>query len=90
MAKLSELAAKAQRKPYPLDLEDGGPPIEIGHPVIGKWQEALEVNSLYEALAVLGAGEEDLARVKAVLPDQPLGTAGEIFADMRAHFGLGN
>ena len=88
--KLSEIAAKAARDPYELDLEDGGEVIAVSHPAIGKWQEALEGNNLDAFLTVLGVGEEDRARVAALMPDQVVGTPGELVADMRVHFGLGN
>lgn len=90
MAKLSELAAKAQRKPYELDLEDGAEPVLIAHPVAAKWIEAVEGNNLEGFLRVLGVSDADTARAAAAMPDQPLGTSGELVASMRVHFGLGN
>jgi hypothetical protein len=88
--KLSEIAAKARRDPYELDLEDKGEPVIVPQPAIDEWQEALQAPDLPALLTAMGVDPDDVARVRKAVGALPLGSAGELVADMRRHFGLGN
>ena len=88
--KLSELAARAKRDPFELDLEDGGAEITIAQPTVGQWAEAVAAPTVGDFLATLGVAPADVERVTAVMPGQLLGTEGGLVASIRARFGLGN
>lgn len=89
MAKLSELVAKATRKPYELELDDGSV-IEVPQPTLEKWQDAPFTATVHDFLVYLGVSEEGAARAQEAVGKAPLGTADWLLSDMRGHFGLGN
>ncbi len=89
MPKLSELVAKAARRPYEIELDDGTV-VEVPQPTLGAWQAAPFGGDVGEFLAHLGVGGDDAARVQEVMAQAPLGTADELLSSMRGHFGLGN
>jgi hypothetical protein len=90
MAKLSEIAARVNREPYDLDLEDGGAVILVAQPTIGQWQEAITAPTAGGFLAGLGASEADAARLDKLMDGQGLGTEGALVTAVRRHFGLKN
>lgn len=89
MAKLSDLVAKAERKPYELELDDGVV-ISIPQPTLAAWAAAPINQDVPAFLTALGVSAEDAARAEAALIAAPLGTADVLVSSIRGHFGLGN
>lgn len=87
--KLSELAAKARRDPYVIEMDDDTA-VSVAQPTIDGWTTACEAGDIGGVLTALGVGEDDAVRVTAALSALPMGTDAELMAAMRAHFQLGN
>lgn len=87
--KLSELAAKARRDPYLIELGDGTV-VSVEQPTIDGWTEACKADDIFGVLAGLGVAEGDVDAVRAELAGAPMSTDYELMGDMRAHFQLGN
>ena len=96
MASLEELAAKAQKEAYPLQM--GGAVLAmVAHPSLGQWSQAWEAlqaaSTTDEIPAFLVALGVDPAAAQAVgdnVAVMPVGTAGLLLDDMRRAFGLKN
>jgi hypothetical protein len=90
MPKLSDLAAKAARQPYDLELDDGTV-LSVPQPTIAGWQAACEApGGVAGFLTALGASADGAAKVAAEMPDLPYGTESALVIALRNYFRLGN
>ena len=87
--KLSDLAAKARRDPYLIELADGTT-VSVPQPTVDGWTEACKADDVFGVLAMLGVDEDDATALRAELAGVPMSTDYELMNDMRAHFQLGN
>ncbi|HEX5272299.1 MAG TPA: hypothetical protein VFW33_17500 [Gemmataceae bacterium] len=87
--KFSDLAAKAARDPYVLELPDGTS-VSIAQPTVAMWNEVPFSGGMGAVLLALGVSEDDMERVTAAMQGAPLGVADDLVVDIRGHFGLGN
>jgi hypothetical protein len=96
MASLEELAAKAAKKPYLVEL--GGQVLaSIAHPSLTTWIEAwrqlVDAPAAEEVpvfLRALGVDEAAAQAAGGALAEMPAGTVKLLLDDMKAAFGLGN